>query len=46
MKFNHELVEKNIGLLGILTVVAISFGGLVQITPLLFQKDTTEPVDD
>ncbi|RTR33508.1 cytochrome-c oxidase, cbb3-type subunit II [Shewanella atlantica] len=45
MKFNHELVEKNIGLMGILTVIAISIGGLVQITPLLFQKDTTEPVD-
>ena len=45
MKFNHELVEKNIGLLGILTVLAISFGGLVQIVPLLFQKDTTEAVD-
>ncbi|MCL1041146.1 cytochrome-c oxidase, cbb3-type subunit II [Shewanella marisflavi] len=45
MKFNHEIVEKNIGLLGIFTVIAISIGGLVQITPLLFQKDTTEPVD-
>ncbi|NKF51461.1 cytochrome-c oxidase, cbb3-type subunit II [Shewanella sp. WXL01] len=45
MKFNHELIEKNIGLLGIFTVIAISFGGLVQITPLLFQKDTTEPVE-
>ncbi len=45
MKFNHEIVEKNIGLLGIFTVIAISFGGLVQITPLLFQKDTTDPVD-
>lgn len=44
MKFNHEIVEKNIGLMGILTVIAISIGGLVQITPLLFQKDTTEPV--
>ncbi|CAM3967005.1 cytochrome-c oxidase, cbb3-type subunit II [Shewanella aquimarina] len=45
MKFNHEIVEKNIGLLGIFTVIAISIGGLVQITPLLFQKDTTEPVN-
>ncbi|MCL2919337.1 cytochrome-c oxidase, cbb3-type subunit II [Shewanella litorisediminis] len=44
MKFNHELIEKNIGLLGIFTVLVISIGGLVQITPLLFQKDTTEPV--
>lgn len=45
MKFNHELVEKNIGLLGILIVLVISIGGLVQITPLLFQKETTEPVE-
>ncbi|GIU10865.1 MULTISPECIES: cytochrome-c oxidase, cbb3-type subunit II [unclassified Shewanella] len=45
MKFNHEIVEKNIGLLGILTVVAISFGSLVEITPLLFQEDTTEPLE-
>ncbi|MCF1427651.1 MAG: cytochrome-c oxidase, cbb3-type subunit II [Shewanella sp.] len=45
MKFNHEIVEKNIGLLGILIVLVISFGGLVEITPLLFQKDTTEPVE-
>ncbi|MDO6613741.1 cytochrome-c oxidase, cbb3-type subunit II [Shewanella sp. 1_MG-2023] len=45
MKFNHEIIEKNIGLLGIFTVIAISFGGLVQITPLLFSKDTTEPVE-
>ena len=44
MKFNHEIVEKNIGLLGLFTIIAISIGGLVQITPLLFQKDTTEPV--
>ena len=44
MKFNHEIVEKNVGLLGIFTVIAISIGGLVQITPLIFQKDTTEPV--
>ncbi|GGP75467.1 cytochrome-c oxidase, cbb3-type subunit II [Shewanella ulleungensis] len=45
MKFNHELIEKNVGLLAIFTVIAISFGGLVQITPLIFQKDTTEAVE-
>lgn len=45
MKFNHEIIEKNIGLLGIFIVLAISIGGLVQITPLLFQKDTTVAVD-
>lgn len=41
----HEIVEKNVGLMAILTVFAISFGALVEITPLMFQKDTTEPVD-
>lgn len=41
----HELIEKNVGLLAILIIVAISFGGLAQITPLLFQKETNEPVD-
>lgn len=41
----HELIEKNVGLLAVLIIVAISFGGLAQITPLLFQKETNEPVD-
>lgn len=40
----HDLVEKNIALMALLIVVAISFGGLVEIVPLFFQKDTTEPV--
>ena len=41
----HELIEKNVGLLAILIIIAISFGGLAQITPLIFQKETNEPVD-
>lgn len=41
----HEKVEKSAGWLAILTVVAISFGTLVEITPLMFIKETTEPVD-
>lgn len=40
----HEFIEKNVGLLAILIIIAISFGGLAQITPLLFQKETNEPV--
>ena len=40
----HELVEKNIGLMVLLIVVAISFGGLVEIVPLFYQKETTQPV--
>ncbi|WP_094752174.1 cytochrome-c oxidase, cbb3-type subunit II [Psychromonas sp. CD1] len=41
----HDLIERNVGLLAILIIIAISFGGLAQIVPLLFQKETTEPVD-
>ncbi|MCP3700159.1 MAG: cytochrome-c oxidase, cbb3-type subunit II [Aliivibrio sp.] len=42
----HEIIEKNVGLLAVLIVVAISFGALVEITPLMFQKQTTEPVEN
>jgi len=42
---NHDIVEKNLGLLTVLVLVAISFGGLVQIVPQFFLKETTEPVD-
>ena len=41
----HEIVEKNVGLLAVLILVAISFGGLAEIVPLFFQKQTTEPVE-
>ncbi len=42
---SHEIVEKNIGLLMILTVLAISFGFLVEVVPQFYQKSTTEPVE-
>ncbi|MGF1702538.1 cytochrome-c oxidase, cbb3-type subunit II [Photobacterium makurazakiensis] len=45
-KNRHEIVEKNVGLLAILIIIAISFGALVEITPLLYQDQTTEPVDN
>ncbi|WP_447043373.1 cytochrome-c oxidase, cbb3-type subunit II [Vreelandella sp. H-I2] len=41
----HEIVEKNVGLLAVLILVVISFGGLAEVVPLLFQKQTTEPVE-
>jgi cytochrome c oxidase cbb3-type subunit 2 len=44
MANHHEKIEKSVVLMSLLTVVAISFGALVEITPLMFQKDTTEPV--
>ena len=40
----HEAIERNVGLLAILTVITIAIGGLVEIVPLFFQHSTTEPV--
>jgi cytochrome c oxidase cbb3-type subunit 2 len=40
----HAIIEKNLGLMIVLIIVAISFGGLVEIVPLFFQKSTTQPV--
>jgi cbb3-type cytochrome oxidase cytochrome c subunit len=33
-------------LLIVLTIVTVSFGGLVEIVPLFFQKSTTTPVNE
>jgi cytochrome c oxidase cbb3-type subunit 2 len=40
---NHETIEKNVGLMAILMLAAISFGGLVEIVPLMNDKAATEP---
>ena len=39
----HEKIEKNVGLMAVLIAVAISFGGLAQIVPLMFQAEAVEP---
>ena len=44
MKFNNELIEKNVTWLIVLTLLVISVGGLVEIVPLFFQKSTTTPI--
>src|SRR5512147_2471620 len=40
----HTTLEKNIGLMAILIVIAISFGGLAEIVPLMFQANVIQPV--
>jgi cytochrome c oxidase cbb3-type subunit 2 len=40
----HEPIEKNVGLMAVLIFLVVSVAGLVQIVPLFFIKDTTEPV--
>ncbi|QOL25042.1 cytochrome-c oxidase, cbb3-type subunit II [Thalassotalea sp. LPB0316] len=46
MQNKHEKLEKHIGWFFVITIFAISIGGLVEITPLFFQKETTQPVDN
>jgi len=41
----HEKVETNVSLLIILVIIVVSIGGLVEIVPLMFIKDTTKPVE-
>jgi cytochrome c oxidase cbb3-type subunit 2 len=41
----HESIEKNINLMMVLIVIAISIGGLVEIVPLMLSSDATEPYE-
>jgi cytochrome c oxidase cbb3-type subunit 2 len=36
---NHDKIEKNVGLMGILIILVVSIGGLVEIVPLFFQSE-------
>ncbi len=42
--FSHEKIETNNFLMIVLILLVVSFGGLVEIVPLFFQKSTTEPI--
>ena len=44
MTSKHDIIERNVGLLMVLIILAVAFGGLVEIVPLFFQRSTTEPV--
>ena len=41
----HQKVEKNIGLMIGLIAVAVSFGGLTEIVPLMYQAEAIEPLE-
>ena len=43
--YPHEKIEKNVALLIVGILLAISVGGLVQIVPLWYMKSTTVPVE-
>ncbi|WP_137972952.1 cytochrome-c oxidase, cbb3-type subunit II [Pseudomonas sp. F(2018)] len=44
MSSKHEILEKNVGLLALFMVLAVSIGGLTQIVPLFFQDVVNQPV--
>jgi cytochrome c oxidase cbb3-type subunit II len=41
---NHDFIERNTWLLIVLIVLVVAVGGLVEIVPLSFDRQTTEPV--
>jgi cytochrome c oxidase cbb3-type subunit 2 len=41
----HDTIEKSLGLMMVLIVVAISIGGLIEIIPLMASSDATEPAE-
>jgi cytochrome c oxidase cbb3-type subunit 2 len=41
----NDFIEKNIGVMMILIVVAVSFGGIIEIIPLMNQRVVTEPIE-
>lgn len=41
----NNFIERNIGLMIVLTILAVSFGGFVEIVPLMAQRTVTEPID-
>ncbi|MFO1504956.1 MAG: cytochrome-c oxidase, cbb3-type subunit II [Steroidobacteraceae bacterium] len=43
MNNTHEKIEKNVGLMAVLIAVAVSFGGLAEIVPLMYQAEAIKP---
>jgi len=41
---NHDLIERNIGLMLVLILAVISLGGLAEIVPLFYQDAVVEPI--
>jgi cbb3-type cytochrome oxidase cytochrome c subunit len=41
----HERIETSNFLMIVLIIVAVAFGGLVEIVPLFFQRSTTQPAE-
>jgi len=44
VKLDHDFIEQNSWLMIVLIVLVVAVGGLVEIVPLYFQRQTTEPL--
>jgi cytochrome c oxidase cbb3-type subunit 2 len=45
MAMRHDTIERNLNLMMVLIIVAISIGGLIEIIPLMASSDATEPAE-
>ena len=45
MSQGHKRLEKNIALMSIFIVIAVSLGGMVEILPLIFQNQVNQPIE-
>ena len=41
---SHEKIETNVGWMAILIAIAVSFGGLAEIVPLMYQAEAVQPL--
>ncbi|HKI75180.1 MAG TPA: cytochrome-c oxidase, cbb3-type subunit II [Pseudomonadales bacterium] len=41
----NEFIEKNLGVMLVLILLCVSFGGIVEIVPLMTQKVVTQPIE-
>ncbi|MFA6986254.1 MAG: cytochrome-c oxidase, cbb3-type subunit II [Arenimonas sp.] len=44
MSHSHEKIETNVGLMAVLIAVVLTFGGLAEIIPLMYQAEVIEPL--
>lgn len=45
MSQGHKRLEKNIALMSIFIVIAVSLGGMAEILPLIFQNQVNQPIE-
>jgi cytochrome c oxidase cbb3-type subunit 2 len=43
---NHGTLERNVGLLGLLALLVVTIGGIVEIAPLFWIDSTIEPMGE